>query len=89
MADKSLRTKALQVALRILGDEKALSRRLHVPMTDLSRWLRGEGQPTQTIYLRTLDFLIEHSSVNQLHHDELPNVGNRKSESKERDLKKL
>jgi hypothetical protein len=61
MADKSLRVEALHVALRIVGSEQALSRHLHVPVTELSKWLRGDGQPTQTIYLRTLDFLIAHS----------------------------
>lgn len=66
MAAKSLRTKALQAALGILGSEKALSRRLQVPAVDLSRWLRGEAEPTQTIFLRTVDLLVEHSAVNQL-----------------------
>jgi len=71
VADKSLRTKALQVALRLLGSEKALSRRLHVSTSDLSKWLRGDGEPTQTVFLRTVDVLIEHSSVDQLGDDEL------------------
>ena len=66
MAAKSLRTKALQAALGILGSEKALSRRLQVPAGDLSRWLRGEAEPTQTIFLRTVDVLLEHSAVSQL-----------------------
>jgi len=66
VAAKSLRTKALQAALGILGSEKALSRRLQVPAADLSRWLRGEAEPTQTIFLRTVDVLVEHSSLDQL-----------------------
>lgn len=78
MASKSLRTKALQVALRVLGSEKALSRRLHVPMADLAKWLREEGEPTQTVFLRTVDFLVEHSLVDQLGDDELATASNRK-----------
>jgi len=66
MADKSLRTKALQVALRVVGSEQALSRRLQVPAADLSKWLRGEGNPPQSTFLRTVDLLVEHSSVDQL-----------------------
>jgi hypothetical protein len=62
MAAKSLRTNALQAALRILGSEQALSRRLQVPAADLARWLRGEAQPTETIFLRTVDLLAEHSA---------------------------
>lgn len=72
MAVKSLRTKALQAALGILGSEKALSRRLQVPAADLSRWLRGEAEPTQTIFLRTVDLLVEHRSLNQLGDDAGP-----------------
>jgi DNA-binding transcriptional regulator YdaS (Cro superfamily) len=71
MADKSLRTKALQVALRVVGSERALSRRLQVPAADLSRWLHGEGNPPQSTFLRTVDLLVEHSSVDQLVDDEL------------------
>jgi hypothetical protein len=78
VAAKSLRTKALQAALRVVGSEKALSRRLHVPAADLSRWLRGEAEPTQSIFLRTVDLLVEHSSIDQLGGDELSaTAGNR------------
>ena len=62
MAAKSLRTNALQAALRIVGSEQALSRRLQVQAADLSRWLRGEAEPTETIFLRTVDVLAEHSA---------------------------
>jgi hypothetical protein len=65
MADKSLHTKAFQVALRLVGSERALSRRLQVPAADLSKWLRGEAAPPQSIFLRTVDLLVEHSSVVQ------------------------
>jgi hypothetical protein len=65
MADKSLRTKALQVALHLVGSERALSRRLQVPAADLSKWLRGEADPPQSIFLRTVDLLVEQSSVVQ------------------------
>ena len=90
MADKSPRTRALQVALRILGSEKALSRRLHVPVADLSKWLRGEAEPTQAIFLRTVDLLIELSSVDQLGDDALnATVSNPKWSSTEGHRKKL
>ena len=65
MADKSLRTKALQVALHLVGSERALSRRLQVPAADLSKWLRGEADPPQSIFLRTVDLLVEQSSAVQ------------------------
>lgn len=89
MADKSLRTNALQVALRVLGSEKALSRRLRVPAADLSRWLAGEAVPTQ-VFLRTVDLLVEHSSVDQLGDDQLnATASNPKWSSTERHRKKL
>jgi hypothetical protein len=73
MADKSLRTKALQVALRIVGSERALSRHLQVPAADLSKWLSGDETPPQAIFLRTVDLLVARSSVDQLG-DQEPSV---------------
>jgi hypothetical protein len=57
----TLQMRVLQQATKLLGGEHALSRRLHAPSSDLSRWLRGDGQPPKTILLAAIDIVLEKS----------------------------
>lgn len=50
---------ALARAASLVGGARYLSDRLRVPMTDLTRWLAGEGKPTIDVFLRVVDILIE------------------------------
>jgi hypothetical protein len=50
---------ALVRAAHILGGAVALSRRLQVPMSDLTRWLAGDGRPSIGVFLRVIDVMLE------------------------------
>jgi hypothetical protein len=50
---------ALVRAAELLGGAKSLCDRLHVPMSDLTHWLAGNGKPPVGIFLRVIDILIE------------------------------
>jgi hypothetical protein len=46
-------------AAEILGGPAALSRRLQVPMPEITRWLTGAGRPSIGLFLKVIDVLIE------------------------------
>jgi hypothetical protein len=46
-------------AAEILGGAAALSRKLQVPMPDITRWLAGAEKPSMGIFLKVIDILIE------------------------------
>jgi CheY-like chemotaxis protein len=50
---------ALVWAAELLGGAVPLSRRLGVPMADLTHWLAGDGQPPSSVFLAVVDVLIE------------------------------
>jgi CheY-like chemotaxis protein len=50
---------ALSRAAGLVGGARELSDRLRVPMTDLTRWLAGEGRPMIDVFLRVVDILVE------------------------------
>lgn len=50
---------ALAHAAGLLGGARELSDRLQVPMSDLTRWLAGQGKPSISVFLRVVDILIE------------------------------
>ena len=50
---------ALAQAAGLLGGARELSDRLQVPMSDLTRWLAGQGKPSIGVFLRVVDILIE------------------------------
>ncbi len=52
---------ALARAAGLVGGARKLSDQLRVPMSDLTRWLAGEGRPTIDVFLRVVDILIEKS----------------------------
>jgi len=54
---------ALVRAAEILGGAAALSRRLQVPMPDITRWLAGVEKPSMGNFLRVIDILIEENST--------------------------
>ena len=50
---------ALARAAQILGGVVPLSHRLQVPMSDLTRWLAGDGRPSIGVFLRVIDVMLE------------------------------
>jgi len=64
MATKqTLEMRVLQRAAELLGSERALARRLRVPMPDLFAWLRGAEKPPRALFLETVDVLIERGDL--------------------------
>lgn len=66
MAKLTLEMRVLQRAAEVLGGERALARRLRVPMPSLLAWIRGNDRPTRTVFLETIDILIEHGDTSSL-----------------------
>ena len=46
-------------AVKVLGGVGPLSRRLQVPLSDVTRWLAGTHRPSPGIFLKVIDILIE------------------------------
>ncbi len=59
MAKLTLEMRVLQRAVEVLGNERALARRLRVPMPALFSWIKGTDTPTRAIFLEAIDILIE------------------------------
>ena len=53
---------ALVRAAEFLGGARPLSDRLKVPMSTLTRWLAGDGQPSIGTFLKVIDIIIEEGS---------------------------
>lgn len=49
---------ALTRAALAVGGEARLAAALHVPMSDVQQWLKGQTYPSTEIYQKTLDLLI-------------------------------
>jgi CheY-like chemotaxis protein len=50
---------ALVRAAELLHGAAPLSKRLGVPMADLTRWLAGQGQPSTAVFLDVVDVLVQ------------------------------
>jgi hypothetical protein len=57
---------ALAHAAGLLGGARELAQRLQVPMSDLTRWLAGQGKPSIGVFLRVVDILIEEGRKSRL-----------------------
>ena len=57
---------ALAQAAGLLGGARELSDRLHVSMSDLTRWLAGQGEPSIGVFLRVVDILVEEARKSRL-----------------------
>jgi len=55
----TLEMRVLRRAAELLGGERELARRLHVPMRDLFMWLKGDERPTKVYFLCAVDLLLE------------------------------
>ena len=66
MAEETYRA-ALVRAAELLGGARPLSARLQVPMSDLTRWLAGDGVPSMGTFLKVIDVLIEQSAKSRVH----------------------
>ena len=56
---QTLEMRVLQHAADKLGSERALARRLRVPMPDLLAWLKGADRPPRALFLEAVDILVE------------------------------
>jgi hypothetical protein len=57
---------ALVRAAELLGGAVTLSRRLQVPMPDLTRWLAGYEKPSIGTFLKVVDIIIEEGRKTRL-----------------------
>ena len=48
-------------AAELLGGAIPLSRRLQVPIPELTRWLAGDDKPSMGTFLKVIDILLEDS----------------------------
>ena len=62
----TLEMRVLQRAVELLGSERALARRLRVPMPDLFAWLKGTDRPPRALFLDAVDLLIERGDLGAL-----------------------
>ena len=46
-------------AAELAGGVQALSDRLRVPVVELMRWIQGEAKPSEGLFLRLVDFILE------------------------------
>lgn len=54
-------------AAALVGGAQASSERLHVPMDQLGRWMRGEEQPPVVIYLDIIHIMLAESRKSRSH----------------------
>ena len=59
----TLEMRVLKRAVEILGSERALARRLHVPVADLCIWMAGAETPPRATFLRAVDVMIERNDA--------------------------
>jgi hypothetical protein len=57
--ESSVFTSALRRARRLVGDDRLLAHRLHVPVADLQRWLAGEQSPPREVFLAAVDIVMD------------------------------
>jgi len=57
---QTLDMRVLQRAAELLGSERALARKLRVPMPALFSWLKGTDKPPRALFLEAVDVLIAH-----------------------------
>jgi hypothetical protein len=57
--DTKVMSRTLQKAAELVGGQKALARRLRVPLAELQKWIAGSGQPPMAIFLRAVDLVLD------------------------------
>jgi hypothetical protein len=57
----SVYARALHRACLVLGGVEQLATHLEVPDADLHRWLRGEEQPPERIFLAAVEIVLLHA----------------------------
>lgn len=45
-------------AAELAGGQKDLARRLRVPLSELQRWIAGQGHPPMAIFLKAVDLVL-------------------------------
>lgn len=55
----SVYVRALLKAAEILGGRKKLARYLQAPVADLNKWIAGEAEPPMSVFLRTVDLILD------------------------------
>jgi hypothetical protein len=54
-----LSQRTLALALRAVGSERSLARRLRVPEADLAAWIAGEERAPMMVFLGAVDILAD------------------------------
>jgi hypothetical protein len=59
VASLSVHARTLQKAAEILGDERALSRYLQVPLPQVVAWIHGVSEPPRFVFLKSVDIVLD------------------------------
>lgn len=62
----SVYSRTLQRAALLSGGAKMLARRLRVPLSDLQKWIAGQGQPPTQVFLSAVDLVLDTTPRNAL-----------------------
>ena len=55
----SVYSRALQKAAELVGGRDKLAEILHVPRTDIDRWIADQAKPPREIFLRIVDLILD------------------------------
>lgn len=60
--DTKVMSRTLQKAAELVGGQKALARRLRVPLAELQKWLAGDGRPPMATFLKAVDLVLDETA---------------------------
>jgi hypothetical protein len=55
----SVYARAVRKAAELAGGNAKLARLLQVPVTEIEKWIAGEGQPPRDLFLRVVDIIVD------------------------------
>lgn len=58
----SVYSRALQKAAELLGGRDRLAKVLHVPASEIDKWIAGQSKPPREVFLRIVDIILDETS---------------------------
>lgn len=55
----SVYSRTFQKAAQLAGGQKKLARFLHVPLSDLEKWIAGKDAPPMVTFLKAVDLVLD------------------------------
>jgi hypothetical protein len=75
MASSTVISRTLQKAAEMAGGEKALARKLRVPLGELDKWIAGDAKPPMAIFLKAVDVVLEEAPPQARNRGQSPDSG--------------